>query len=124
MTKSEFYKKWYSTRLDHQSLQENGYPNVEFKGELISTEEQWQEFLEAEIELSEFVKLSSEAADMLGVEYVVPYQQSRIYPDIGEQLDGIYKSLQAIKDSGVSVGVDGEAYLAAITAIKEEFPKN
>ena len=124
MTKSEFYKKWYSTRLDHQALQENGYPNVEFKGDLISTEEQWQEFLEAEIEPTEFAKINKDAADMLELVYVVPYQQSRIYPDIGEQLDGIYKSLQAIKDSGVAIGDDGDAYLASITAIKEEFPKN
>lgn len=124
MTKSEFYKKWYSERLENQTLQENGYPNVEFKGDLITTEEQWQEFLETEIEPSEFAKLSPEAADMLGLEYVTPHWISRVYPDVGEQLDGIYKSLKAIKDSGVSIGTDGEEYVDSITAIKTEFPKN
>lgn len=124
MTKSEFYKIWYSTRFEHQTLQANGYPNVTFKGEFITTEEQWQEFLESEIELSEFVKLSEEACKILGVEYVKPYQQSRVYPDIREQLDGIYKSLKAIKDSGVAIGDEGDAYIAAISAVKEEFPKN
>jgi len=124
MTKSEFYKKWYSTRLDNQSLQENGYPNVSFKGDLISTEEQWQEFLEAEIELDEFKKLSAEAAEMLGEEYVQPYTQARIYPDLTEQLDGVYKSLKAIKDSGVDLGTEGNAYIDSITAVKEANPKN
>jgi len=124
MTKSEFYKKWYSTRLENQSLQENGYPNVSFKGELISTEEQWQEFLEAEIELDEFKKLSAEAAEMLGEEYVQPYTQARIYPDLTEQLDGVYKSLKAIKDSGVDLGTEGNAYIDSITAVKEANPKN
>jgi hypothetical protein len=124
MTKSEFYKKWYSTRLDNQSLQENGYPNVSFKGDLISTEEQWQEFLEAEIELDEFKKLSAEAAEMLGEEYVQPYTKARIYPDLTEQLDGVYKSLKAIKDSGVDLGTEGNAYIDSITAVKEANPKN
>jgi len=124
MTKSEFYKKWYSTRLENQSLQENGYPNVSFKGDLISTEEQWQEFLEAEIELDEFKKLSAEAAEMLGEEYVQPYTQARIYPDLTEQLDGVYKSLKAIKDSGVDLGTEGNAYIDSITAVKEANPKN
>lgn len=124
MTKSEFYKKWYSERLDGQTLQENGYPNIETKGELITTEEQWQEFLVNEIEPSEFAKVNQEAAEMLGVAYVEPYWKMRIYPELGEQLDGIYKSLKAIKDSGVSIGADGEEYVDSITAIKTEFPKN
>ena len=124
MTKSEFYKKWYSERLENQTLQENGYPNVEFKGDLITTDDQWQEFIESELEPSEFAKINQEAADMLGVEYVTPYWQSRVYPEIGEQLDGIYKALKTLKDSGVDVGTDGESYLASITSVKEEFPKN
>src|SRR6056300_1482256 len=124
MTKSEFYKKWYSTRFEHQALQENGYPNIEFKGELITTEDQWQEFLELEIETSEFAKINEEAAIMLGVEYVVPYQEARIYPELGEQLDGVYKSLKAIKDSGVDLGTEGNAYVDSITAVKEASPKN
>lgn len=124
MTKSEFYKIWYSTRLEGQALQANGYPNVLFKGEFITTEEQWEEFLETEIELSEFVKLSKEAADILGVEYVEPYWKTRVYPDVGDQLDGIYKSLKAIKDSGIDIGAEGDAYVDAITAVKEGSPKN
>lgn len=124
MTKSEFYKKWYSTRLEGQALQENGYPNVVFKGEQITTEEQWQEFLENEIDPSEFKRLSAEAAEILGEEYVQPYTQTRIYPDLAEQLDGVYKSLKAIKDSGVDLGAEGDAYIASITAVKEASPKN
>jgi hypothetical protein len=124
MTKSEFYKKWYSTRLENQTLQENGYPNVLFKGDIISNEDEWNEFLENELEPAELAKVSSEAADMLGVEYVQPYWQTRIYPEITEQLDGIYKSLKAIKDSGTSLGDEGDAYLDAITAVKEGSPKN
>lgn len=124
MTKSEFYKIWYSTRLDDQVLQENGYPNVMFEGVLVTTEEQWEKFLENEIELSEFIKLSEEACEILGVDFVETYTKSRIYPDIGEQLDGIYKSLKAIKDSGVDIGTDGDEYLNTITSIKEQFPKN
>ena len=124
MTKSEFYKKWYSTRLEGQALQENGCPNVVFKGEQITTEEQWQEFLENEIDPSEFKRLSAEAAEILGEEYVQPYTQTRIYPDLAEQLDGVYKSLKAIKDSGVDLGAEGDAYIASITAVKEASPKN
>jgi len=124
MTKSEFYKIWYSTRLDGQALNDSGYPNVIFKGESITTEERWQEFLETEIELDEFVRLSKEACEILEVEYVKLYKESRIYPQITDQLDGIYKSLLAIKNSGVDIGTDGDAYLDSITAVKEEFPKN
>lgn len=124
MTKSEFYKKWYSTRLDHQVLQENGYPNVSWKGDIVSSEEQWQEFLENEIDLDEFKRLSAEAAEILGEEYVQPYTQTRIYPDLAEQLDGVYKSLKAIKDSGVDLGTEGNAYVDSITAVKEASPKN
>lgn len=123
MEKSDFYKLWY-TRLPGQKLNKSGYPELLFKGESITTEDQWQEFLESEIDLEEFVKLSEEACEILGVEYVKPYTQSRIYPDIGEQLDGIYKSLLEIKNSGVGIGTEGEAYLDSITRVKEEFPKN
>jgi len=124
MTKSEFYKKWYSTRLDGQALQENGYPNVVYKGDLIANEEQWEEFLENEIDPNEFKRLSAQAAEILGEEYVQPYTQTRMYPDLDEQLDGVYKSLKAIKDSGVDLGAEGDAYIASITEVKEANPKN
>ena len=125
MTKSEFYKIWYSTRLEGQVLNEHGYPNLSFKNyDSITTEEQWQEFLETEIELDEFVKFSEKACEILGVEYVKSYKDARIYPQITDQLDGIYKTLLSIKNSGVGIGTEGEAYLDSITAVKEEFPKN
>ena len=124
MTKSEFYKTWYSTRFEAQSLQENGYPNVIFKGEYISTEEVWEEFLVTEIDPDEFKRLSAEAAEILGEEYVQPYTETRMYPGLDEQLDGVYKSLKAIADSGVSLGTEGDAYIASITAVKEANPKN
>ena len=124
MTKSEFYKIWYSTRLPGQQLQEDGYPNVLFKNKYIVTEEQWLEFLETEIELDEFVRLSSEAAAIMGVEYVMPHTRARVYPKVDEQLDGIYKSLLALKTAGVSLGAEGDAYIASIKAVKDQFPKN
>lgn len=124
MTKSEFYKIWYSTRLPGQCLQEDGYPNVVFKGKYIITEDQWLEFLETEIEVDEFARLSPDAAAMLGREYVVPYTQSRVYPDANEQLDGIFKSLLALKTAGISLGAEGDAYIASVKAVKDKFPKN
>jgi hypothetical protein len=124
MTKSEFYKTWYSTRLEGQSLQENGYPNVIFKGEYISTEEVWEEFLVTEIDPAELKRLDAQAAEILGEEYVQPYTETRMYPGLDEQLDGVYKSLKAIADSGVSLGTEGDAYIASITAVKEANPKN
>lgn len=124
MTKSEFYKIWYSTRLPGQALNDHGYPNVVFKNTTITTEEEWEEFLQAEIDLAEFFKLSEEACKMAGVDYVKPYTQSRVYPEIEEQLDGIYKSLLAIKAAGVDLGAAGTDYLNSITAVKEKYPKN
>jgi hypothetical protein len=124
MTKSEFYKTWYSTRFEAQSLQENGYPNVIFKGEYISTEEVWEEFLVTELDPAEFKRLDAQAAEILGEEYVQPYTETRMYPGLDEQLDGVYKSLKAIADSGVSLGTEGDAYIASITAVKEANPKN
>ena len=124
MTKSEFYKIWYSTRLPGQELREDGYPNVLFKGKYIISEEQWLEFLETEIEVDEFARLSPDAAAMLGREYVVPYTQSRVYPDANEQLDGIFKSLLALKTAGISLGAEGDAYIASVKAVKDKFPKN
>jgi hypothetical protein len=122
-TKSEFYKIWYSTRHENQSLQDNGYPNITAFGSLVDTEEKWEKFLENEIDLEEFIKLSEEACEILEVEYVTPHTRSRIYPQIGEQLDGIYKAILAIKNSGVDLGSEGDAYLDAISEVKEQFPK-
>ena len=124
MTKSEFYKIWYSTRLPGQTLQEDGYPNVQWQGKYIITEEQWLAFLENEIELDEFVRLSSEAAAIMGQEYVMPYNRQRVYPEVTDQLDGIFKSLMELKTAGNSLGAEGDAYLASLKALKDQFPKN
>jgi hypothetical protein len=124
MTKSEFYKIWY-TRRPEQELSEKGYPSdLTFMGDPITTEKQWQKFLESEIDLEEFVKFSEEACEILGVEYVRPYKADRIYPNIGDQLDGIYKSLLAIKNSGVDIGPEGDEYLDSITQVKEQHLNN
>jgi hypothetical protein len=123
MTKSEFYKKYY-TRLEGQSLNEQGYPNLMSFGELITTEAQWNRFLETEIDLPEFFRLSKDACDLAGIEYVPPYTQVRQYPEIGEQLDGIYKSLLTLKQAGINIGPDGDQYVDSITAIKTQYPKN
>jgi hypothetical protein len=124
MTKSEFYKIWYSTRLEGQCLQEDGYPNVQWQGKYVTTEEQWLAFLENEVELAEFVRLDADAAAIMGQEYVMPYTRARVYPDQNEQLDGIYKSLLALKTAGISLGTEGDAYIASVKAVKDQFPKN
>lgn len=123
MNKSEFYKKYY-TRQEGQCLNEHGYPNIMFVDGAITNEAQWNKFLETEIEVDEFLRLSPDACTVAGVEYVMPYTQARRYPSEGEQLDGIYKSLLALKESGINLGTAGNEYLDSITAIKTEFPKN
>lgn len=124
MTKSEFYKKYY-TRLEGQELNEEGYPShIIFLHQPITHEDQWNQFLEDEIDLPEFFKLSEDACAVANVEYVRPYTQSRLYPEIGEQLDGIYKGLLAIRESGVDLGVEANNYINSITSVKTEFPKN
>lgn len=144
MTKSEFYILWYQNR--GYELSDNGYPMVTFnkfaddanddpnyiptaeeldpENHKVMTEADWNKFLETEVEVSDLCRHSEEACEIVGIEYQMPYEQARIYPDIGNQLDNIYKSLKALKDSGIDLGVEGNSYVNSITNIKESTPKN
>jgi hypothetical protein len=124
MTKSEFYKKWYTREGQERDLNQQGYPNLSFMGEIITTEDQWTAFLENELELEDFARLDEEACGIMGVTYAKPYTLSRDYPNEGDQLDGIYKALIAVQASGIDLGTDATAYLDSVTAVKTEFPKN
>jgi hypothetical protein len=120
MNKSEFYKKWY-TEEKNLTLNSSGYPPILFKGEDITTEELWTEFLLAEIDLDEFQRLSERACEILGTTYAKPYKESRNYPGIGDQLDALYHDI----DDG-KLGADAKTggWFAAVKAVKDEFPKN
>jgi hypothetical protein len=60
-----------------------------------------------------------------GTEWVKEYTVSRVgeYPDVKDQLDGIYKALKAISASGISFGADADAYIASVDKVKVDFPK-
>ena len=122
MDKSEFYKKWY-TRQEGVELNEHGFPPLKVGDFDITTEEQWDKFLQLELEPTELAKLSKEAADMLEVSFVAPHVLVRKYPAETDQLDGIYKALLAIKESGIDIGTAGNEYLDSITAVKTSVPK-
>lgn len=140
MTKSEFYILWYHNR--GYELSDFGYPMVNFNKfanddndpnyipsddeaeAKVITEADWNKFLETEVEISDLCRHSEEACEIVGIAYQKPYEYARIYPEIGNQLDDIYKSLKTLKDSGIDLGVDGNNYVDSITNIKESNPKN
>lgn len=123
-TKSEFYKIWY-VRFDHQSLNAEGYPSHLSWGDgYITTKAQWDGFVDNEPEIEDFVRWDEDAANLQEVPFVRPYDRAREYPNEGDQLDGIYKALLAVKASGINLGSAADAYLDSITAVKTEFPKN
>lgn len=124
MNKSEFYKIWYTREGQERDLNPEGYPNLSFMGENITTEDQWTAFLEDELELEDFARLDEDACEIMGVTYSKPYTLSREYPFQGDQLDGIYKALIAVQASGIDLGTDATAYLDSVTSVKTEFPKN
>jgi len=45
------------------------------------------------------------------------------YPDIGDQLDSIIKTLKHIKAGGVDIGTDGDELVAQVDAVKDKYPK-
>lgn len=122
MNKSEFYKLWY-TRQEDQELNEQGFPPILINNNPITTEEQWTNFIALEMDVEDFLKVNKEACELVGVQFVPPHIMVRQYPSISDQLDGIYKSLLAIKESGVDLGTAGDAYLDSITAVKDQTPK-
>lgn len=50
-------------------------------------------------------------------------KRQKEYPEIGDQLDAIIKSISKIKDSGVNIGTDGTKLLSEIERIKTKYPK-
>ncbi len=46
------------------------------------------------------------------------------YPDIGDQLDALWKALEILKTQGTNIGVDADTILTSITNIKAKYPKN
>ena len=130
MNKSDFYKKYFTRDSEPgEEFNEFGYPTtVETASGPITTEDQWQEFLETQIDLPQFFKMSPDACEVAGIEYTELYYEQRIdleegYPNVQEQLDGIYKCLLKIKESGIDLGTDGQDYLDSITKVKNKFPK-
>ena len=120
LSKSEFYLKWYSEECGRE-LNEHGYPPCGFKGKEIETAEEWTEYLETEIELDDFVRMSPRAAEIMEVTYVKPYRQARLYDELGDQLDQLYHDVDAGK-----FGADAKtgAWFAAVKKVKDDFPKN
>jgi len=53
------------------------------------------------------------------------YRDNRIieYPSEGDQLDAITKTLKYLRDNGVDIGPDGEAYITQIDGVKNKFSK-
>lgn len=123
MNKSDFYKQWYSTEKN-KGLNAEGYPeDLLFKGELITTEDQWTDFLSTEPEL-DFLKRKNERALAIlepTATWAEPHEWSRSYPDIGEQLDKLYKDVDAGK-----LGADAKTgdWYTSIKKVKDDTPKN
>ncbi len=44
------------------------------------------------------------------------------YPDIKDQLDSLGKTLKYLKDNGTNIGPDGDAWVAALQAVKTNNP--
>jgi len=122
MNKSEFYLKWYSEHVNKE-LNAQGYPQQIFKGEDITTEAQWTEFLETELELDLIKRINPEAFEILEPSgtYVKPHESAREYPPFGEQLDTLYKDVDAGK-----FGTDAKTsdWYTAVKKVKDDTPKN
>jgi hypothetical protein len=53
------------------------------------------------------------------------YRDNRIieYLSKSDQLDAITKTLKYLRDNGVDIGPDGEAYITQIDGVKNKYPK-
>lgn len=120
MDKSDFYKQLYSAREGH-SLNSQGYPDVEYRCEEITTEEQWTAFLAEQPEVADFCKISEEAATVAGETFEANYTVTRNYAELGEQLDQLYHDI----DDG-KLGEDAKtgAWYLAVKKVKTDNPKN
>ena len=64
------------------------------------------------------------SCSILGTTFLpLGYNRVGEYPEIKDQLDGIYKALKAISASGISLGADADAYIASVDKVKVDFPK-
>lgn len=46
------------------------------------------------------------------------------YPQIGDQLDSLYKCLSYLSANGVEIGPDGQNWIDQIRSIKDKYPKS
>ena len=121
MNKSEFYLKWYSEHVNKE-LNAQGYPQQIYKGEEITTADQWTEFLADELELDDLKRINEEALKILepSTDWVRPHEWAREYPELGEQLDTLYKDVDAGK-----FGADAKTstWFTDIKKVKDDTPK-
>lgn len=52
-----------------------------------------------------------------------PIARKLSYPEIGDQLDAIYKTFKHLKNQGIDIGLDGDAWVKSVEDIKDKFPK-
>ena len=50
-------------------------------------------------------------------------KRKKEYPDVGDQLDAIIKTLKHIKAGGVDIGADGDELVAQVDAVKDKYPE-
>ena len=58
------------------------------------------------------------------IKLATEYKEKRVkeYPEIGDQLDAVYKTFTFLKANGADMGPDGDAYLDSINAVKNQIP--
>ena len=66
---------------------------------------------------------SQEYNDYMETRLSYDQKRKRHYPQIGDQLDRIFKTFKYLSDNGIDLGIDGNAWVAEIEAVKQEFPK-
>ena len=56
----------------------------------------------------------------------IAYKEKRKkeYPDIGDQLDVIWKAFNRLKMEGIAIGIDADGMISSISAIKTKYPKS
>ncbi|KKL10218.1 hypothetical protein LCGC14_2558060 [marine sediment metagenome] len=47
----------------------------------------------------------------------------KVYPQVGDQLDSIFKIVKLLKRQEVDVGADGQEWLDQLQAVKDKYPK-
>ena len=134
MNKSDFYKKWYSEHKGYD-LNAQGYPSgsaeaidagagLGWLGEEIPTAEQWAAFVDNEPSLEHMKRFDKDAYVLDGgveADYKRPHEFEREYPELTEQLDKLYKDVDAGK-----LGADAKTgdWYTAVKAVKDGYPKN